>query len=485
MAPLSSSSSYKPHIVVFPFMSKGHTIPLLHLAQLLLDRGLATVTIFTTLANHPFISQSLAGADVSIVDLPFPHNIQGVPPGAESTDKLPSMALFLPFVRGLELMQPAFEQELQNIHSQVTCIISDGFLPWTLESASRLGIPRLSYYGMSYYSMAVSSDAGISGHMSSPETDDDPFTVKSFPWIQLTRNDFDEPFNRRDPSGPHLDFIIQTVTATANSYGLLVNTFYDLEQLFADYCNHDCRLRTWSIGPLCLAKLQKNKILQSEKPRWMHWLDRKLAQESPVLYIAFGSQASISPTQLQEIALGLEGAEVSFLWVVKKSDVELLSKDFQSTVSERGIIVTDWVDQEEILEHPIVQGFLSHCGWNSVLDGICAGVPILAWPMMAEQGLNAKMVVEEIKVGLRIGTVDGKSKGFVTANNLKSAVRELMDSGKGRQLRERVKEIAKAAIKATSEGGSSWNALSNLISEIQREKEINSSKLTTVDICTK
>ncbi|KAH6774449.1 UDP-Glycosyltransferase superfamily protein [Perilla frutescens var. hirtella] len=469
MAPLPCSCS-KPHIVLFPFMAKGHTIPLLHLAQLLLDRSV-DITIFTTPANHPFISQSLPRSNVSIVDLPFPHNIQGLPQGAESTDKLPSMSMFLSFVRCLKLMQPAFEQELQKLHPHVSCIISDGFLHWTLESATRFGIPRLSFFGMNYYASVVSRDAGANGLLSLHESDDEPFTLTGFPWIQLTRNDFDDPFNKRDPRGPHLDFIFESITATANSYGLLVNTFYELEQLYADHYNREFEPRTWSIGPLCLAKLQKTKLSPDNmKPRWMHWLDQKLAEGCPVLYVAFGSQARISPAQMCEIALGLEEAEVSFLWVVKKSDMELLSDGFESKVRERGIIVREWVDQEEILEHPIVQAFLSHCGWNSVLEGICAGVPILAWPMMAEQYLNAKLVVEEIKVGLRVKTVDGTSKGFVAADSLSSAVREVMDNEKGKELREKAKEVAEAAKKATREGGSSWNALNNLITEIQSGK---------------
>lgn len=479
MANLSSSSSSKPHIVLFPFMSKGHTIPLLHLARLLLDRGVA-VTVFTTPENHPFISQSTPRADnLTILDLPFPRDIQGVPRGVESTDKLPSMDLFVPFARGTKLMQPSFEGELEKIHTQVTCVVSDGFLPWTLESASRFGIPRLSFYGMSYYVNAVCRDAAINGLLSLHESDDEPVALVEFPWVRITRNDFDDPFNKRDPRGPHLDFIIEVAGATEKSYGFIVNTFYELEQLYADYYEKECKPRTWSIGPLCLAnKLQKRKELAHKKP-WMEFLDQKKIEEIPVLYIAFGSQARISKTQLQEIALGLEEAEVSFLWVVKKSDLEQLDDpEFESKVKERGMVVTDWVDQEEILEHESIGGFLSHCGWNSVIEGLSAGVPILAWPMMAEQCLNAKMVVEEIKVGLRVSTVDGSSKGFVTADSLKSAVTELMEGEKGKRLREKAKEVAEAATKAMREGGSSWNALNNLVAEVQREKEANSSKLS-------
>ncbi|PON52021.1 UDP-glucuronosyl/UDP-glucosyltransferase [Trema orientale] len=129
------------------------------------------------------------------------------------------------------------------------------------------------------------------------------------------------------------------------------------------------------------------------------------------------------------------------------------------------MVVRDWVDQIKILNHESVQGFLSHCGWNSVLESISAGVPILAWPMMAEQPLNAKMVVEEIKVGLRVETCDGSVSGFVKSQELKKMVRELMEGKMGKEVRKKVKEVADMAKKAVQEGGSSWQALESLIDE--------------------
>ncbi|CAI9777342.1 unnamed protein product [Fraxinus pennsylvanica] len=134
-------------------------------------------------------------------------------------------------------------------------------------------------------------------------------------------------------------------------------------------------------------------------------------------------------------------------------------------VRDRGMLVKEWVDQREILEHSSVQGFLSHCGWNSVLESICANVPILAWPMMAEQPLNAKMVVEEIGIGLRVETSDG----FVSWEHLKKMVKELMEGEMGKKVRKKVKEVGGAAAKAVAEGGSSWKALNELINELHEE----------------
>ncbi|KAL7221212.1 hypothetical protein ACSBR1_023209 [Camellia fascicularis] len=142
----------------------------------------------------------------------------------------------------------------------------------------------------------------------------------------------------------------------------------------------------------CLKLIKKGLNMKNEELKnliqWLQWLDQNLDQGSAVLYIAFGSKAEISPQQFHEIAVEL-------------ADV------FQERVKERGIVVREWVDQRAILGHESVQGFLSHCGWNSVLESVCAEVPILAWLMVAEKHLNERMLVEEIKVCLRVETSNG------------------------------------------------------------------------------
>lgn len=131
----------------------------------------------------------------------------------------------------------------------------------------------------------------------------------------------------------------------------------------------------------------------------------------------------------------------------------------------------EWVDQREILGHEAVKGFLSHCGWNSVLESICAKVPILAWPMMAEQHINVRMVVEEIKIGIRTNTCDESVRGFVKWQGLEKTVRELMEGDKGKEVRKKVKDIGEAAIRAVEEGGSSWCTLNELISSMSCRRD--------------
>ncbi|KDP45372.1 hypothetical protein JCGZ_09621 [Jatropha curcas] len=455
-------------------MSKGHTIPLLHLAHLLLRRSIV-ITVFTTPANYPFIADFLSNTTASIIVLPFPQNNPEIPSGVESTDKLSSMSLFHLFSLATKHMQPDFERKLETLRSSVNFIAFDGFLWWVAESAMKFGIPKLLFLGSNNYSSCLLKAVLEDGLLSRPELDNDELmTVRQFPWIKVNRNDFDPLFTGAELKGPPLEHLSKVNIAHSLCDGFITNSFYQLESILVDYWNTRNKQKSWCVGPLCLAK-KLQKIERDEpfykKPSWIRWLDLKLNEGSSVLYAAFGSQAEISQEQLNEIANGLEESKVNFLWVIRKKESEL-GEGFLERVKERGIIVRDWVDQMEILMHKSVKGFLSHCGWNSVLESLCAGVPILAWPMMAEQHLNARMVVEEIKVGLRVETCNGSVRGFVKKEGLTKMVKELMEGEKGAEVREKMKEVSNMANKAMEEGtGSSWRTLDNLIEEICSSKQ--------------
>ncbi|KAH7532537.1 hypothetical protein FEM48_Zijuj04G0030700 [Ziziphus jujuba var. spinosa] len=283
----STPPKHKRHVVLFPFMSKGHTIPLLHLSRLLLKRHLS-VTIFTTPANRPFIADSLADTSASIVDLPFPENIPDIPAGIESTDKIPSMSLFYSFVTSTKSMQPDFERALQSLVPQVSFMVSDGFLWWTVESACKFGIPRLVSYGMSAYVSSVSSAVLQECLLYGPQSDNQLITVTRFPWIQITRNDFDLPFSNPVPYGVVSEFHMNCAMSTTKSFGVILNSFYELEPVFVDSVNNATEIETkaWCVGPLCLAgPVPRSQLSPSNKPEWVQLLDQKLEQGSSVLNV--------------------------------------------------------------------------------------------------------------------------------------------------------------------------------------------------------
>uniref|UniRef100_A0A1J3HEU1 Glycosyltransferase n=1 Tax=Noccaea caerulescens TaxID=107243 RepID=A0A1J3HEU1_NOCCA len=458
----------KVHVVLFPYMSKGHMIPMLQLARLLLSHSFAggdiSVTLFTTPLNRPFVADSLAGTKVTIVDIPFPKNVHEIPPGVECTDKLAMSSLFVPFTRATKSMQSDFERELMSL-PRVSFMVSDGFLWWTLESAQKLGFPRLVFFGMNCASTSI-LDSVFQNQLlskSKVKSETEPVSVPEFPWIKVRRCDFvKDMFDPKSTTDPGFKLILDHVTAMNQSQGIIFNTFDDIESVFIDYYKRKRELKPWTLGPLCFASnSSEDEAEEKVKSVWMKWLDEKRDRGSCVLYVAFGSQAEISREQLEEIALGLEESKVNFLWVVKGNEIV---KGFQERVGERGMVVRDeWVDQRKILDHESVKGFLSHCGWNSLMESICSEVPILAFPVAAEQPLNAILVVEELRVAERVVAA---SDGIVRREEIVKKVKALMEGEKGKELRKNVEAYGKMAKKALEEGtGSSWKNLDNLINE--------------------
>ncbi|KAE8689323.1 UDP-glycosyltransferase 90A2 [Hibiscus syriacus] len=430
------------------------------------------VTLFTTTGNRHFIANSLADTSVSIIEISFPQTVPEILPGVESTDALSSMTLFYPFCKATKLMQAEFEKKLEVLVQvqPVSFMVSDGFLWWTLESASKFGFPRLVFMGMNQFSSSVTRAVAEDGLFDRVESDDELFTVTQFPWIKVTRNDLNSTFLERNDLSKEV--FMDLFKSISNSYGQIVNTFYELEKVYIDHTNSKGSQKTWCVGPLCLAEPESPE--PQKKPFWIDWLDEKLAQGCSVLYVAFGSQAEISPEQLQQIATGLQESKANFLWVIRKKESESMDTEgLEERVKGRGMVVKQWVDQRQILKHQSIQGFLSHCGWNSALESMCYGVPILAWPMLAEQPLNARMVVEEIKVGLRVESGrNGMKPGFVKWQVLMKMVMELMEGERGKQVRKRVKEVAEMAKMAMEENsGSSWKTLNLLIDEICNKEQ--------------
>ncbi|KAF8664461.1 hypothetical protein HU200_054634 [Digitaria exilis] len=192
-----------------------------------------------------------------------------------------------------------------------------------------------------------------------------------------------------------------------------------------------------------------------------------------VVFLCFGSigAATHSPEQFREIAAGLERSGHRFLWVVRaphhaEPDVvidELLPDGFLERTKGRGIVVKLWAPQVEVLHHKATGGFVTHCGWNSVLEGVTAGVPMLCWPMYAEQKMNKVFMVEEAGIGVE---VVGWQQGLVTAEEVEAKVRLVLESEDGEQLRARVAAHKDAAAMAWEDGGSSRAAFAQFLSDV-------------------
>ncbi|GJV60261.1 UDP-glycosyltransferase 88B1-like protein [Tanacetum coccineum] len=262
---------------------------------------------------------------------------------------------------------------------------------------------------------------------------------------------------------------VNTSINMAKSSGIIVNSFVGLEEravgtLRDGKCIPDGPTPpVYLIGPLIASG---NQVDPNEN-ECLKWLNSQPSKS--VVFLCFGSMGVFKKEQLKEIAFGLEKSGQRFLWVVREppsDDVNelphsggkdfsldaVLPEGFLARTSDKGLVVKNWAPQPAILNHDSVGGFVSHCGWNSSLEAVVSGVPMVAWPLYAEQKTNRVYLVEEIKVALRL---EMSTDGFVTAEAVERTVTKLMDGEEGKVLRERVTEMSRRAKATMEDGGSS------------------------------
>ncbi|KAL8531958.1 hypothetical protein ACS0TY_008530 [Phlomoides rotata] len=264
--------------------------------------------------------------------------------------------------------------------------------------------------------------------------------------------------------------------------GILINSWKDLEPQTLQAFIENEKLRSvikipvYPIGPLRRPVERENDLTG--------WLNRQ--PNESVIFVSFGSGGMLSAEQIIELAWGLELSQQRFVWVVRPPTVgrvddsffnmssgsdctpNYLPEGFLSRTHSVGIIVQNWAQQVEILNHPALGGFLSHCGWNSTIESITSGVPIIAWPLYAEQMMNATFLAEEVGVAVRPWVLPANK--VVGRGEIETMVRRLMEGKEGRGIKDKVKQLKMSAIEALKDGGSSHKSMCELLSIISSKR---------------
>lgn len=246
---------------------------------------------------------------------------------------------------------------------------------------------------------------------------------------------------------------------------VFVNTFEALE---AEALRAVDRFNMIAIGPLVPSALSDGKDpsdtsfgadLFDSSNDYKEWLDSK--SESSVIYVSFGSISVLSKKQKQEIGLALLDCGRPFLWVIREQDKKEEEKmSCAEELEEKGKIVK-WCNQVEILSHSSVGCFVTHCGWNSSLESLVCGVPVVAFPQWTDQNTNAKLIEDVWKTGLRV-EVD-KEEGIVKSEEIRRCLEAVIGNQEIRSNSKKWKELARGA---TKEGGSSDKNLKAFVAEI-------------------
>ena len=264
-----------------------------------------------------------------------------------------------------------------------------------------------------------------------------------------------------------LDFLPGECQRAQKASAIIFNTFDNLEHDVLEAFS-SILPPVYSIGPLhLLIKDVTNKELDSigsnlwkEEPECLEWLNSK--EPKSVVYVNFGSITVMTSEQMIEFAWGLANSKMPFLWVIRPDLVAgenaVLPLEFLEETKNRGLL-SSWCPQEEVLSHSSIGGFLTHNGWNSTLESVSGGVPMICWPFFAEQQTNCRFCCNEWGIGLEIEDA--------TRDKIEILVKELMEGERGKEMKEKALQWKKLAHNAASgPHGSSFMNLENLIHDV-------------------
>ncbi|CAN8278627.1 unnamed protein product [Cochlearia groenlandica] len=472
----------RPHAAMFASPGMGHVIPVIELGKRLATSHGFKVTIFVLEAEADSAQTQFLNSPgrfdttlIDVISLPSPDISGLVDPSAFFAIKLLTM---------MRESIPTIRSKISEMEQKPTALIVDLF-----------GLDALSLGGefnMLTYIFIASNSRFLSLILYFPTLEkevEEDHIVKKMPLVipgcePVRFEDTLETF--LDPTDQiYHEFVpFGLVFPTAN--GIIVNTWDDIEAQTLNSLKDPkllgriAHIPIYPVGPLSRSVDQSN----TNHPV-MDWLTNQPCES--VLYISFGSGGSLSTKQLTELAWGLELSQQRFVWVVRppvdglasseyfsvnKVEIEdgmpdYLPKDFVTRTHERGLVFSSWVPQAEILAHQAVGGFLTHCGWNSILESIVSGVPMIAWPLFAEQKMNATMLEEELGIALRSKGLP--SEEVISREEINALVRKIMVEEEGCEMRKNVKKLKNTAEKSLScDGGSSHESLSKVANECDR-----------------
>ncbi|MED6118281.1 Isoflavone 7-O-glucosyltransferase 1 [Stylosanthes scabra] len=446
-------------IVLYPSLDRGHLLSMIELANLISTHHPSlsiTLLLLTPPTPSPTLNQSLSAASPSVTLLHLPP-----PP-------LPSD--IHPHILSIELCRRSnnnLHQLLLSISktSNIKAVVLD-FLNFTAAATvtNELNLPTFFYYTSGASSLCTMLHFPTL-HETTTRSIKDLHTELQIPGIpRISSDDYPEVTKDRE-SFIYRVFLDIAKTMRDKSAGIIVNTFDAIEARAIRALTSKEVTKApdlFCVGPLI------SSTCENDENGCLSWLDSQPSQS--VVLLCFGSMGRFSKKQLMEIAMGLEKSKQRFLWVLRAEETEsddselslneLLPEGFLERTKEKGMVVRDWAPQVAILSHDSVGGFVTHCGWNSVLESVCEGVPMVAWPLYAEQKINRVVMVQEMKIALG---VKEDEDGFVSATELGERVSELMDSERGKEIRQRIFKMRISAVEAKAEGGSFRVDLNRLV----------------------
>ncbi|KAL7192471.1 hypothetical protein ACSBR2_024330 [Camellia fascicularis] len=463
-----SGNSNKPHAVFIPFPLQGHITPLLKLAKLFHHRGFQI-----TFVNAAFIHRRLLKSSAAFISSVAGFRFKTMPdslPFGDDEELSPQLLFSICQASRYNFLLP-FRDLISKLNDDdgsaaapVTCIVSDALMAFPITVAQEIGVPGFLFWPNSACGFMSMKHYNLLKQRSLiPLKDELADTIVDWiPGLKDIRLK-DIPFVEID----NCDFPMREMEEAYKASGIIFNTFDILEQDVLDAISAMFP-HVYTIGPLQLLLNSTSDdglksiscSLWEEESECLQWLNSM--KPNSVVYISFGSVAVMEPQQLTEFAWGIVNSNQPFLWIIRPNlvmgEAAALPPELLEKIKGRGMIAK-WCQQEQVLKHPSVGGFLTHCGWNSTLDSLCAGVPILCWPWLGDQCINRRYSCTHWGIGIEMNK-------DVKRDEVEKLVRNLMEGDQGKELKQKIMEWKKLAVEATSDGGSSFMNLEKLVNEV-------------------
>ncbi|XP_037482856.1 7-deoxyloganetin glucosyltransferase-like [Triticum dicoccoides] len=482
----AATTNKKPHAVFVPFPAQGHITPMMKLAKIFHCKGFH-VTFVNTEYNHRRLVRSRGpDAVAGLSDFRFATIPDGLPPSdADATQDIPSLCNSI-----MTTCLPNLKNLLHDLNSaaevpQVTCVVADGVMSFSMDAVVELGVPCVLFWTasvcgfMGYRNFQFLLDEGLTPLKDEEQVKngylDTPVAHARGMSKHMRLRDFSSFIRTTDPGDVMFNFLKHEVEQSDRAAAVILNTFDELEQTALDAMCSILPLPVYTVGPLnflterLVSEGDVGDRLAAIRPSlwredWscLEWLRGR--EPRSVVYVNYGSITTMSGQELVEFAWGLANCGYDFLWIVRndlvKGDTAVLPPEFLEATKGRCLLAS-WCEQEAVLRHEAVGAFLTHCGWNSMMEGLSAGVPMLCWPFFAEQETNSRYACVEWGIGMEVG--DDVHREVVEAR-----IREVMGGeGVGKEMRRKAAEWSEIAVRATTQpGGRSLANLESLFKDV-------------------
>ncbi|GLT70546.1 hypothetical protein SLA2020_426190 [Shorea laevis] len=445
------------HVLVVTYPAQGHINPLLQFAKRLASKGLKA-----TLATTHYTVKSIQATNVAVE--PISDGFDG-----GGFKLAPSVEAYLESFRTVGSRTLAeLIVKYRDTSTPVCCIVYDSLLPWALDVARKFGI-----YGAVMFTNSASVCSMYwqihQGLLTLPVKHELlPLSLPGLPLLNYS----ELPSFLAQPAAhsAYLAVIMEKFGCLDTNDWVFYNSFEELESELLETLQGAMPLEM--VGPMVPSAYLDNQIegdttygatlWEPSGERCLKWLDTKPLKS--VVYVSFGSMASIKTKQAEEIAWGLKESNLPFLWVAKESE-EKLPVEFLSSIGEAGLIVT-WCNQLEVLAHPGIGCFITHCGWNSTLEGLSLGVPMVGVSQWSDQPTNAKFIEDVWKVGVR---AKKDEEGIVTRDEVARCISEVMVGERSEEIKKSASKWRDLAKGAVSTGGSSDRNIEQFVGKLMKK----------------